>query len=209
MTDAAIRSFVYLLDPLCGWCYGAAPAIRWLREQPGVTLQARPVGLFAWDQARALDGMRDHIHAADARIAALTGQVFSAAYADRVIGDAAARLDSGPATSALFAAERQRAGGALDLLAAIQAARWVEGRDIADRAVLGALAAGLGLVLPDDDVADDAALRQWVDEAAMLLTRSGTGGVPTLLRQQDGRLQLVPSAYLYQSRARLADLLAA
>ena len=37
----------YLFDPLCGWCYGAAPAILRLAKDPSVSLALAPTGLFS------------------------------------------------------------------------------------------------------------------------------------------------------------------
>jgi len=199
---------IYLFDPLCGWCYGAAPAIRILRSLPDVSLRAWPVGMFAWEQAVPLARMRDHIRPADARIAAMTGQVFSEAYFSQVIDQPDGRVDSGPATVALYLAERETPGSSLNLLAAIQTARYVEGRDITDTTLLGSLAAAQGLDLDFSDAAALTAARHWAGEGAALLLRSGGRGVPTLLHDA-GQLQVVPSDYLYQRRDQLAALLAA
>lgn len=206
------RRFLYLFDPLCGWCYGAAPAIQWLRRQPGVVLTAQPVGLFAWQQAVPLARMRDHIRPADARIAALTGQPFSDAYFRQVIDDPDGRIDSGPATLALLQAEQQKPGSGLDLLADLQTARYVEGRDVTDAAVLDALAGRHGLALDPGDAAAGQAARRWAGEGAAMLDRAGGRGVPTLLLAQNPGQQaeawrMVPSDYLYQRRERLAGLL--
>lgn len=210
MTDMPTPRFIYLFDPLCGWCYGAAPGLQQLMALAGdghVRLQ--PVGLFAWDQARSLAGMAAHIRTADERIATLTGQPFSEAYFDAVIGAAGGMLDSGPATQALFAAEQAKPGSVAPLLAAIQAARWREGRDIMDRAVLDAIAQALGLPpLASESHAAKAGAQAWAAQGAQLLQQSGAQGVPTLLRLRDGRAQTVPTDYLYQGRDRLAELLA-
>ena len=37
----------YLFDPLCGWCYGAGPALERLAQLDDVTLELMPTGLFA------------------------------------------------------------------------------------------------------------------------------------------------------------------
>lgn len=37
----------YLFDPLCGWCYAAAPALKFLQAQEGVEVVLAPTGLFA------------------------------------------------------------------------------------------------------------------------------------------------------------------
>lgn len=205
MTSA---TFTYLFDPLCGWCYGAAPAIARLRGMAGVTLKALPVGLFAWEQGVPLATMRDHIRPADARIAALTGQVFSEAYFERVVGQPDGRVQSGPATQALWLAEQAQPGAALTLLPAIQQARYVDGRDITDPAVLAALSGLDPVAIADAQTA--ATARAWAGEGAALLAAVGARGVPTLLMQDNaGRTGVVPSNYLYQDRERLPQLLAA
>ncbi|GAB3442049.1 hypothetical protein [Insolitispirillum peregrinum] len=43
----------YLFDPLCGWFYGAGPALERLAARDDVTLDLAPTGLFADDGARA------------------------------------------------------------------------------------------------------------------------------------------------------------
>jgi putative protein-disulfide isomerase len=208
-TAAMTARFLYLFDPLCGWCYGAAPAIRWLREQPGVVITPQPVGMFAWEQAIPLSRMRDHIRPADARIAALTGQVFSEDYFRHVIDAPDGVVNSGPATLALFRAEQQSPGSSLGLLADIQTARYGLGRDVTAAAELEALAARHGIALDLGDAAAEQAARRWAAEGAAMLERSGARGVPTLLQNQDTGWRSVPSDHLYQRRDRLAALLAA
>ena len=77
-----------LVDPLCGWCYGAASALERLAAQPEILLTLTPIGLFAGEGARPMDaGFADHAWSNDQCIARLTGQVFSPAYRGRVLGD--------------------------------------------------------------------------------------------------------------------------
>ena len=45
----------YLFDPLCGWCYGAGPALEKLAGLDNVRLTLAPTGLFAGQGARAMD----------------------------------------------------------------------------------------------------------------------------------------------------------
>lgn len=201
-------TFTYLFDPLCGWCYGAAPAIARLRGMADVALKVLPVGLFAWENAVPLDRMRDHIRPADARIASLTGQTFSETYFDRVIGQADGRVQSGPATQALWLAEQAKPGAALDLLSAIQRTRYVDGRDITDAAVLAEL--GNLDVAAVTDLRTEAAARTWAGQGAQMLSAVGARGVPTLLMHDAaGRTGVVPSNYLYQDRDKLEQLLLA
>ncbi|WP_201722682.1 hypothetical protein [Caulobacter sp. BP25] len=76
--------FIYLFDPLCGWCYGASAGINVLACRPDVTVDLLPTGLFAGGGARGLDaGMTSHIWAADQRIAQMTGLPLPSAIAIR------------------------------------------------------------------------------------------------------------------------------
>ena len=68
----------YLFDPLCGWCYGAGPALERLGQLGDVTLELMPTGLFAGEGARAMDAQfAAYAWQNDERIARLTGQPFS------------------------------------------------------------------------------------------------------------------------------------
>lgn len=205
-----MTQFTYLFDPLCGWCYGAGAGLDRLRCLPDATVRAVPTGLFAWQHAVQLERMRDHIRQADMRIGQLTGRIFSAAYFDRVVMQPGALIDSGPATLALSILERRRPGHGLDLLRDIQKARYVDGRDVADPAVLAGLAEAHGLPMADFAVAfaDPEELRHarlWVAQGQMLVDATGARGVPTLLLHDaaGGPPRQVPSDFLYRDHERL------
>lgn len=196
--------FLYLFDPLCGWCYGASAGIATLAAHPGVMVEALPTGLFAGQGARALGGaMHDHILASDRQIAALSGAEFSALYRERIVGGGSFLLDSGPATLALTAVAQSAPDRELATLGLIQRARYVDGRDVTDTAVLIAVLEGAGLdvaarALADPTPALDEANRQRLDRAQAAMRRFGISGVPALLRDDGGRLTQVDTAALYQ-----------
>ncbi len=209
-----MQQLTYLYDPLCGWCYGASSTLQWLRVQPDVALRALPAGLFAWERAVPLEAMRAHIRDADERIHQITGEDFSAAYFEQVVRQPDGRIDSGPATLAISILERRRPGRGLDLLRAIQLARYVDGRDVTDPAVLADLVAAQGMTGAEFAAAfaDPDELRQarlWAGQGQVLLETSGGRGVPTLLLQGDRQVQIVPSSYLYHDRGALQQLLVA
>ena len=133
----------YIYDPLCGWCYGAAPLVKAARE----VLPVRPHsgGMMAGTRRQAVtQQLRAFVHPHDARIAQLSGQRFGEGYLEGLLRDTTAVFDSEPPTAAMLAAEAM-AGRGLDMLAQLQVAHYVEGRRIADRAVLIDVAAAIGL----------------------------------------------------------------
>lgn len=108
MTAPSI-TVIYLFDPLCGWCYAAAPALKYLQGVEGIHVALAPTGLFAGAGARPMDAQfAAYAWANDQRIQQLTGQLFTQAYRDHILGAANRRFDSGPATLALTAWPRLR-----------------------------------------------------------------------------------------------------
>ena len=133
----------YLYDPLCGWCYGAAPLVKAARE----VLRVRPCGGGMMTGARrqaVTPELRAFVRPHDQRIEQLSGQPFGEPYLDGLLHDTNAVFDSGPPTAAMLAAE-EMAGRGLVMLARLQTAHYVEGRRIAERAVLVDVATALGL----------------------------------------------------------------
>ena len=192
-----------LVDPLCGWCYGAAPALERLAVQPSISFTLAPTGLFSGAGARPMDpAFADYAWSNDQRIARLTGQVFSPAYRRQVLANMNLAFDSGPATLALVAAMLEAPSRGVEALHAIQRARYADGADVTDLAVLAGVLDGLGLAVAAASLAaPDAALlataRERLAQAQALLARSGARGVPTLLATQDGRTRILPAATLY------------
>ncbi|MBT2322599.1 DsbA family protein [Variovorax paradoxus] len=197
----------YLFDPLCGWCYAAAPLVQAARAVPGLALAAHGGGMMTGANRRTITApWRDYVMPHDRRIAQLTGQPFGEAYFEGLLRDTTAVMDSEPPTTAILAAEAL-GGRGLDLLQHLQRAHYVEGRRIADRAVLHELAIDIGL---DGDAfgalfAQQAgeATRQHIADSRALLARVGGGGFPTFaLARRDGRLERIDaSAWLGRPEA--------
>jgi putative protein-disulfide isomerase len=136
----------YLFDPLCGWCYGAMPKLAALAGAPNLVLKFAPTGLFSGAGARPMDAnFAVYAWANDQRIAGLTGQTFSLAYREKVLGAHGAIFDSGPATLALTAVAIEAPEREYQALQAIQVSRYVDGCDVTSLAVLADIVTGLGL----------------------------------------------------------------
>src|SRR5271165_6341244 len=114
------KTLHYLFDPLCGWCYGATPAVSELLEMPSVTIELLPTGLFSGEGARPMDdGFATFAWSNDQRIERLTGQRFTERYRQWVLGDRQQLFDSGPATVALTAVSLTAPANELEALKAV------------------------------------------------------------------------------------------
>lgn len=183
----------YIHDPLCGWCYGAAPLVRVARDS--LRVLAHGGGMMAGAARRAVTPeLRQFVMTHDRRIAQASGQPFGQAYFEGLLRDTEAVLDSAPPITAILVAD-ELAGAGLDMLARLQEAHYVEGRRIAEFAVLEELAAELGL---DGEAfasayqrLQGAATQAHIEQSRALLARVGAAGFPTVVLERAGRLTIV------------------
>jgi putative protein-disulfide isomerase len=216
MPSTPTVTVTYLFDPLCGWCYAAAPALKFLQGQEGVAVVLAPTGLFAGAGARPMDAQfAAYAWANDQRIQQLTGQPFTQAYRDQILGAANGRFDSGPATLALTAVAQTAPERELDALHALQHARYVEGRDNAAPAVIAEVLRALGLqeaaaLALAPDTALQRATAERMATARATLRAVGARGVPQLVvTGQGGALRLLRGEALLGPREQLLALVRA
>ena len=191
MTTTPVLHYIY--DPLCGWCYGAKPLIDMARGILPVV--AHGGGMMTGAQRQTVSAqLRDYVMPHDQRIAQYTGQPFGEAYFEGLLRDTTAVFDSAPPTTAVLAAEQSAERG-LELLGRLQTAHYAEGRRIADRDVLMAVAAEMGLDADGFRQAFDAAsgdvTQAHFKASRALLSRVGGQGFPTVVLEQSGEYQLV------------------
>ncbi|MDX9666344.1 DsbA family protein [Pseudomonas sp. P5_152] len=183
----------YIYDPLCGWCYGAKPLVHAAQAVLPVLLHGGGMMTGANRQPVSAQ-LRDYVMPHDRRIAEYTGQPFGQVYFDGLLRDHSAVFDSAPPTAAVLAAERL-GGRGLELLGCLQSAHYVQGRRIADEAVLRELATAIGL----DAEAFDAEFKQVLANELQihfkhsrgLLAEVGGQGFPTLVLEQGGQFSLI------------------
>lgn len=210
----AIDHLIYLYDPLCGWCYGAMPAIHALADLGDCIVEPVPSGLFAGTPDKRIDAeMASHIEQADARIAGMSGQRFSDLYRRKVLANPDMPFDSRPATEALTAVSVWDITRELDALHALQRERFVAGRDISNREVIAqALAASLGddaeawrkrLAHPELPAVTD----KRIARAKKVMKSIGMSGVPALVWPSEQGLRLLPGQWLFNEKT-LAEQLA-
>jgi putative protein-disulfide isomerase len=180
----------YIHDPMCGWCYGAAPLVKAAREV--VDVRPHGGGMMAGAQRRRVSAqLRAFVMPHDRRIAQVSGQPFGSAYFDGLLRDESAVFDSEPPIAAMLAAQNV-AGRGLDMLARMQQAHYVEGRRIAERAVLVELAGAIGLETRAFEQAlaevEGPVVQAHIAATRALMNRVGVAGFPSFVLEVDGRM---------------------
>jgi putative protein-disulfide isomerase len=197
--------FVY--DPLCGWCYCAEPLVAAAARVENLKLELRGGGLWP-EPTRLPEATRRYIRQADAKVAAISGQPFGAAYLDGLLLDPTMTLESRPTTAAVLAAESIAAAKGLALLRGIQHAHYERGLRVVEPEVLGGIAVECGL----ERAAFEAAFQTVDADAHIMQTRRfmhqiGAAGFPTFVLQIDEQWFAVPHQQFASDPAGFADWL--
>ena len=180
----------YIYDPLCGWCYGAKPLVQTARAILPVI--AHGGGMMTGAHRKNVSPqLRNYVMPHDRRIAEYTAQPFGEAYFEGLLRDETAVFDSAPPIAAVLAAD-QVADRGLALLGRLQSAHYVEGRRIADEAVLFELAHEIGLE-PEafQTTFKNADTDRHIKASRDLLASIGGHGFPTFALEQGGQFTLV------------------
>ncbi|VFS54467.1 DsbA family protein [Moellerella wisconsensis] len=187
---------IYIYDPLCGWCYGAEPLLEIAAQHSSIQLELHAGGMLANDRKLLInDSFRQHIIKSDQRIAAITGQPFTAAYR-QMLSENNLTFDSAPPITAILAAGKQSQQD-FAMLKAIQHAHYVMGRRISENEVLFSIATEIGLdktqFITNFNHFYGKPTQRHVDLSRDLLNRSGSSGFPTLLIGSSSTDHLIPS----------------
>lgn len=196
---------IYVMDPMCSWCWGFAPVARALAEQAadsGVGMRLVVGGLrrerMVMDRAgreRTLSYWQA-VHEASGQPFDLEGGL-----PDGLI------YDTEPACRALVTARALAPAAVPRLLELIQRAFYVQGRDVTQACVLAELAEQAGIDRQAFAAAfDSLEQRRATQEDFAWVQGLGIAGFPTLLAECDGQLALLTNGY--QPLDRLAPLLA-
>ncbi|ANP91492.1 protein-disulfide isomerase (plasmid) [Rhizobium leguminosarum] len=169
----------------------------------------RASGLFAGEGARPLDErFAAYAWHNDQRINRLTGQVFSQLYRDQVLGGADGMFDSAPATLGMIAVGVTQLDRESDALKALQSARYVDGRDTSEIAVVVDVLDQAGFpdaaarVRAPDEALD--AYRNRIGKSRQLMAAFRMDGVPALLVSDGDKRRVLRSDALFGGFDRLA-----
>ena len=204
-----IQSFqiTYLFDPLCGWCYASAPALKAIADVHANHLRLMPTGLFV--EPRPVATIADHARQNDGRIQDLTGQLFTEAYHQRVMRAPGGVFSSKALTRALVALGRIDASLEPRFLHAAQEARYIEGQDTSRAAIVAAIAVDVAraagfeidLTALQAEITRDPALEIETDrrigEGCAFMSTIGVQGIPQLIVTDDRGTRVLDSHTLY------------
>jgi len=192
---------LYVVDPMCSWCYGFAPTLDALRNELCGSVQFELVmGGLAPDSDEPMPpATAEYVQAAWHAVTERTGVAFN----HNFWRDCQPRRSTYPACRAVILAREE--GREWDMLAAIQRAYYQDAMNPSDTETLVALAQGIGLDRPDFEQALQLEKTQAKLQADFGLRESlGATSFPSLGLERDGNLELIAAGCLGLDELRLA-----
>ncbi|MDX1300622.1 MAG: DsbA family protein [Pseudomonas sp.] len=185
---------LYVMDPMCSWCWGFAPVLQSLAEQAaaaGVGLQL-VVGGLRRDSVAIDAAARVRYLGYWQAVNASTGQLFNF---DDGLPEGLV-YDTEPACRALVTARHLAPELAWPLAQLIQRAFYTEGADVTRANVLVELAERAGIARSEFAEAFDSAEQRAATAADFSWAQGlGIAGFPTLLAERNGQLALLTNGY--------------
>ena len=192
-----MSALIYGYDPICGWCYGAAPAVRAAAERVPVRLVM--AGLVTGPRVGPAAAMEGYVRQASERLRAVTGRAPSEAFYAWMRSPGAVAASAPPAV-AVHAVLRQAPEAALPFALGLTEAHYAEGLDPNDPDAYAPLLArhAPGVALPDihDPELADAAFAQG--------RALGISSFPTFLLETARGIEAMPT--LYDPAALVAEI---
>ncbi|MEH8251054.1 DsbA family protein [Aeromonas sp. 82P] len=182
----------YVYDPLCGWCYGAAPLLQAAATIAGLKIELHAGGLWMGSRRQPMgEALRDYVRPHDQRIEALTGQHFGERYFNELLLREGCLLDSELPIRAVLAVTAL-GGDGLVMLHRIQQSHYRDGIWIGEPAFLATLAAEQGISAEAFQQAYlQAPLLQHLADSQGWMKRLGGQGYPTLGIERGGKLERI------------------
>lgn len=188
----------WIIDPICGWSYGALPLINAVEEKFPNLQCLHFGGLYSENhQPQMTAEMRVQILHYDAQIHQLTGVNFGDDYKNGLLTDTTLIMNSIPATHALLSIHQALGHDSmLALINLIQQAYYQQGLNVTQYSVLAQLAFKLGI---NEDqwskylfAVDQKFMAQSIYQARQLLSTVRGQGFPTLVYEnQAGEIRKI------------------
>lgn len=192
-----MKKIYYVMDVLCGWCYGISDEINGLYEEykDKIEFEIIPGGMWTGNYTQKMNkNLAAYIIEHNGHIEKISGKRFGVGFNSLLQTEIV--LDSMPGSKALTLAKTLDKNKVFSYLKEIQNAFFVEGRDIRDKNLYVELAEKVGY---DKDLFnskwDTVELEKETQNAFAKVRELGVRSFPTVILDIDGNLSLLNQGY--------------
>lgn len=195
--------FIYLFDPLCGWCYASSKGIATLAKT--YAIDAYATGLFS-NTGRVIDThFANHAWTNDMRIHQMTGLPFGENYHQLLLKGG--EFNSFALTIACALLKQHKPQEFFTTLSSLQKMRYADGLDTSDVNVVKNGLIALGHADIADKLNDDKSIKlanAWMTQGQQLAYQFNIHGVPSLIAKTETGYVNISSQFLYQDTENIA-----
>lgn len=138
-------TFIYISDPICGWCYGFTPVVQSLQQRhPDMQFDVLSGGMITGDNRYPIERMEQYILKAHKQVESLTGIEFGKAFLDGILLSKTYLLDSEKPSNAITVFKQLLPTQVVDFVHDIQAVFNYDGKSLNDDATYHELALKYG-----------------------------------------------------------------
>lgn len=204
-------TFIYISDPICGWCYGFTPVVQKLQQNhPDMQFDVLSGGMITGDNRYPIERMEQYILKAHKQVESLTGIEFGKAFLDGLLLSRTYLLDSEKPSTAITVFKQLKPAQAVDFVHDIQVAFNYDGKSLNDDATYRELAAKYGLDADDFVTEMNSDEVRYVTNQEFAQVQSwGITGFPAAVLATDKQYYLVAKGFtpLEDIEARIMNIL--
>lgn len=188
---------VYVMDPLCGWCYGNSLNTEKLYSEFGneFEFEILPAGMWSGNQAKMQDqNMASYFMKGDKQIAQLTGTQFGDAYFEFIHNESVV-LDSEVPSRAIVTIKNISPEKSVPYAIEVQRARYAHGKDLNNEQTYISICEALHINSADFmEKFSSEKMKQQTQETFIKASRYASS-YPTLLLEKDSKHYVVEQGY--------------
>jgi putative protein-disulfide isomerase len=188
---------IYIMDPLCGWCYGNSETTHQLFEKYKDTFdfEILPAGMWTGQNARKQSKqMSDYFRKHDLHIQEHTGTAFGDAYF-KLIEDENIVLDSEIPSRAIVTVNQNWKEKSVLFAAEVQKARYFYGNDLNDKATYLAICKALNIDSTPFLLHFNSAEMKTETQKTFASAQKKANSYPTLLLENNGALFVLEQGF--------------
>lgn len=195
-TDTKIK-LIYIMDPLCGWCYGNSTNTKKLHDKykKELDFEILPAGMWVGDNARQQSKqMAQFIKKHDPQVQQTTGTEFGDAYFE-FIENESILLDSEVPSRAIVTVKKSWPSQSVPFTIEVQKARYWYGKDLNKDETYSSICENLGLDKTQFlNTFHSEAIKKETRET-FALAQKYASSYPTLLAEKNGKLYVLEQGY--------------
>lgn len=191
------NKFIYLYDPLCGWCYGfSSHLMEFHKANEQVPIEVFSGGMVVGSRVGPLSQMAQYIKDALKRVESLSGVRFGENFMANLNNGSEVIFDSEPPSRAGLIFKEFSAHQELDIAHAIQDIIYKEGKDPNLSSSYHSIAKYIGMTPENfDEYFSSHAFSLGVQDEFSYVQKFGVSGYPTLLYYTNSQYYLLSNGF--------------